>query len=313
MKLWILVAVCCNLLTVLPAMAAEFVNIATGSTGGTYYPVGSTMANIWREGIPGLKASAQSTGGTVNNLQLLAMEEAEVCISDGLYYDAYKGLGKYTGQPHTFLRGMVVLYPDLVHFMVAKGSGIQSIRDLKGKRVAVGPVGGSVPLMAEVILRAGGLDMRKDIRPEYLGHAETAAAFADKHIDAAFAMGSQGIASVLEMTTLGTAEIRDLDADIITAVSAAAPYVTPYTLAPGSYQTQNNPIQTLSVPNIVAVHEKLSSDLVYTMVRLLFERKADLVAVAAAMKDMKAEDVEKIRIPIHPGAERYYRERGLIR
>ncbi len=313
MKQWVVVAVCYSLLTAFPAIGAEFINIATGSTGGTYYPVGSTMANIWREGIPGLKASAQSTGGTVNNLQLLTMGEAEVCISDGLYYDAYKGLGNYAGQPHTFLRGMVVLYPDLVHFMVARGSGITSIRDLRGKRVAVGPVGGSVPLMAEAILRAGGLDMRKDIRPEYLGHAETAAAFADKHIDAAFAMGSQGIASVLEMTTLGTAEIRSLDADIITAVSAAAPYATPYTLPPESYQAQSDPIQTLSVPNILAVHEKLSPDLVYTMTRLLFERKADLVAVAAAMKEMKAEDVGNIKIPIHPGAERYYREQGLIR
>lgn len=307
-----MIVLCYIVLTAFPARAAEFISVATGTIGGTYYPIGSTMANIWREGISGIKANAQSTGGTVNNIQLLATGEAEACISDGMYYDAYKGLENYAGQPHPFLRGAVVLYSDLVHFMVARGSGIKSIRDLKGKRVAVGPVGGSVPLVTEAILRAGGLNMRKDIKPEYLGYAETAAAFADKHIDAAIALGSRGIANVVEMTTLGTAEIVSLDADIIKSVSDSAPYFNPHTLPAGSYKKQDSPIETLSIPNILAVHEKLSPDLVYAMTKLLFEHKADLVAVAAAMEDMKAEYIGHIKIPLHPGAERYYREQGSI-
>lgn len=292
--------------------AAEFINIATGSTGGTYYPVGATMANIWRENISGAKAGAQSSGGTVNNIQLLEAGEAEAGIIDGMYYDAYHGLGNYVGRPHPFLRGIAVLYPDVVHFVVAKGSGITSIKDLKGKRVSVGPVGGSVPLMAQAILAAAGLDMRKDLRPEYLGHAETTAAFADKHIDAAIAIGSQGIASVVELTTLGTAYLLPLDDDIIRAVSMAAPYLTPYTIPAGSYKGQTMPLASLSIPNIVAVHEKLSPELVYAMTKLLFTHKADLVAVAAAMQDMLPENARQIKIPLHPGAEKYYKELGLM-
>lgn len=306
-----LLALCC-LLTLPAAAFAEFINIATGSTGGTYYPVGATMANIWRDNIPGAKASAQSTGGTISNIQLMQAGEAEACICDGMYYDAYHGLGNYAGRAHPFLRGIAVLYPDVVHFVVAKGSGIKAIADLKGKRVGVGAVGGSVPLMAQAILAAAGLDMRKDIRPEYLGHAETTAAFADKHIDAAIAVGSQGIASVVEMTTLGTAEVLPLGADIISAVCASAPYFTPYAIPGGSYRGQDNTLLTLSIPNIVAVHEKLPLDMVYNMTRLLFEHKADLVAVAASMESMKAENIAQIKIPLHPGAENYYREQGIL-
>lgn len=310
-KKCMLLFVCC--LLAIPAIAlAEFINIATGSTGGTYYPVGATMANIWRDNIPGAKASAQSTGGTVNNIQLLRAGEAEACICDGMYYDAYHGMGSYAGRAHPFLRGIAVLYPDVVHFVVAKDSDIKTVADLKGKRVGVGPVGGSVPLLAQAILAAAGLDMRKDIRPEYLGHAETTAAFADKHIDAAIAVGSLGIASVVEMTTLGTAKILPLDADIITTVCASAPYFTPYAIPSSSYKGQDEALSTLSIPNIVAVHEKLSPDLVYHMTRLLFEHKADLVAVAASMEAMKAENVAQIKIPLHPGAERYYREQGIL-
>ena len=125
------------------AMAVQFVNVATGPTGGTYYPVGSAMSKIWTDNIEGVKASAQSTGGTMNNIQLLADGEAEAAFADGLYYDAYNELKNYEGKPQTFLRAAVPLYPEAIHLLVARDSGIKSLQDLKGKKVAVGAVGGS--------------------------------------------------------------------------------------------------------------------------------------------------------------------------
>lgn len=139
-----LVAVLALTAAALPAAAAQFVNIGTGPTGGTYYPVGAGIAKIWNSGITDMMANAQSSGGTRNNIQLMENGEAQVIFADGLYYDAYNGRDSYKGTPKKFMRAMAPLYPEAIHVVVRKGSGIKSIADLKGRRVSVGAVGGSV-------------------------------------------------------------------------------------------------------------------------------------------------------------------------
>jgi TRAP transporter TAXI family solute receptor len=295
------------------AEAADFVNIATGPTGGTYYPVGAAMAAIWTDHIEGVKASAQSTGGTMNNIQLLADGEAEAAFADGLYFDAYNGHKNYEGKPQTFLRSMVSLYPEAIHLLVAKGSGIKSLRDLKGKRVSVGAVGGSTMLTAYQLFRLAGLDPQKDVISENLGHSDTVAAFSDKRIDASVTIGAIGIASVVETTTLDTVEILDIPEDIVAKICEETPYFAPLTLEAGTYKGQNKPVKTFSSPNILAVHEKVDAELVYNMTKTLFENKAVLVAVSARMEAMTPGAISTVRIPLHPGAEKYYRELGLIR
>lgn len=293
--------------------ATQFVNIATGPTGGTYYPVGAAMAKIWTDNIPGVKANAQSTGGTYNNISLLNSGEAEACFADGLYYDAYNGKGRFDGKPQSFLRGIVVLYPEVIHIVVAKDSGINTFADLKGKRVSFGAVGGSVTATSENIFRAAGFDLKKDLKVENLGHADSIAAFADKRIDDAVTMGAIGIASVVEPTTVGTVKIISLPKEAIDAVRAKTPYFSEAVIKAGTYKGQDKDIVTLSSPNIIAVHEKLGDDLVYNMTRQLLTHKGDLQAVAAVMKAMQAESVDQIKIPLHPGAAKYYKELGLIK
>ena len=307
----ILVAVMVLGLTPL-AQAADFYNIATGPTGGTYYPVGAAMAKIWTDNIDGVKASAQSTGGTVNNIQLLSSGDAELCFADGLYFDAFHGNAKYKGTPQDFLRGMVALYPEVIHIVVAKDSGIKSFADLKGKRVSVGAVGGSVTITAQNLFAAAGMDMEKDIVVEHLGHADANAAFADKRIDAAINVGTIGISSVTEPTTIGTVYLIDIDPEIVAKMCASTPYFTPFTIAAGTYKGQDKDITTFSSPNIIAVKESVNADVVYAMTKSLFEHKADLVAVKATMNAMAPEAVSQIKIPLHPGAEKYYKELGLI-
>ena len=300
-------------LLVSPAPATQFLNIATGPTGGTYYPVGAAMAKIWTDNIEGVKANAQSTGGTFNNISLLGSGEAEACFADGLYYDAYNGKGRFEGQPQTFMRGVVVLYPEFIHMVVAKDSGINSFADLKGKRVSFGAVGGSVTATSESLFRAAGLDPEKDLKIEYLGHADSVAAFADKRIDAAVTMGAIGISSVVEPTTVGTVKIISIPADVIKAMCAKTPYFSPAVIKAGTYKGQEEDIATFSSPNIIAVHEKLDDGLVYEMTKQLLTHGSDLEAVAAVMKAMRAESVDQIRIPLHPGAERYYKELGILK
>lgn len=300
------------LLSATSAMAVQFVNVATGPTGGTYYPVGSAMAKIWTDHMKGIKASAQSTGGTMNNIQLLADEEAEAAFADGLYYDAYNGLESYKGKPQAFLRAAVPLYPEAIHLLVARDSGIETLQDLKGKRVSVGAVGGSTMLTAFHLLRLAGLDPEKDIVPENLGHADTVAAFADKRIDASVTIGAIGIASAVETTTVGTASLISIPQAIVGKICEETPYFSPITIPAGTYKNQPGPIETFSSPNILAVHARLDDDLVYGMTKALFEHKEGLVAVSARMSAMNPESVAQIKIPLHPGALRYYKEMGIL-
>lgn len=295
------------------ASAAEFLNIATGPTGGTYYPVGAAMAKIWTDNIKDLKASAQSTGGTFNNIGLMDQGEAEAAFADGLYYDAYFGKGRYEGKPQKFLRGMVVIYPEIIQLVVSTKSNVDKFEDLKGKRISFGSVGGSVTATSESIFRAGGFDPAKDIKVEYLGHADATAAFADRRIDAAINMGALGISSVTEPTTTGTVKLISLPEDVIKKMCEERPYFSPAVIPAGTYKGQTEPIHTFQSPNIIAVSDKLGDDLVYNMTKQLFEHKQDLVNVAKVMQAMKADEISQIKIPLHPGAERYYREIGILK
>lgn len=290
-----------------------FINIATGPTGGTYYPVGTAMAKIWTDQLPGVKATAQSTGGTRNNIQLLGDGDAEAGFADGLSYDAFNGLQTYEGQPQPFLRTAVPLYPEVIHILAAKDSGIKTLEDLKGKRVSIGAVGGSVAATTAVLLKAVGLDIEKDIKAEYLGHADAVTGFQDRRIDAAVIVGALGISSAVESTTLGLVDIIPIPAEVVSAVIKDVPYFAPYSIPKDSYKGQASDVSTFSSPNILAVHEKLPDDLVYGLTKSLFDNKADLVAVAKSMNGMRAEDIANVKIPLHPGAERYYKELGIIK
>ncbi len=296
----------------LPACAAQFVNIGTGPTGGTYYPVGAGIAKIWNDNISDMRASAQSTGGTRNNIQLMERGEAQVIFADGLHYDAYNGRDSYKNTPKTFMRAMVPLYPEAVHIVARKGSGIKSIADLKGKRVSVGAVGGSVELTSDSLFKNAGLDPA-DIKKDYLGHSESVAALQDKQIDAAITVGAIGISSVVEPMTLGIVELIDVPEAVVKKMIETTPYFAPLTIPAGSYKGQTRDVNTFSSPNILAVNESLDEKTVYEMTKALFQHKNDLVVISARMASMDPKYVKDIKIPLHPGAMKYYREIGLIK
>ncbi len=309
---WILALSCLVLMAGQGFAATRFLSIGTGPVGGTYYPVGATMAKIWTDRVPDLKATAQSTGGTRNNIQLMGKGEAEVIFADGLYYDAYNGRGHYKDNPQTFLRALVPLYPEAVHILIAKGSKIRTLQDLKGKRVSVGAVGGSVSLTANQVFRAVGINPAKDITLFNLGHAESVQAFSNRQIDAAFTVGAIGIASVVEPTTLGLVDFLDVPDGVVQRLMAETPYYAPLTIPAGSYKGQDKPVKTFSSPNILAVDKKLDAALAYRLTKELFAHKPELVAVSARMSALSPEGVAAIRIPLHVGARRYFEEIGVL-
>lgn len=295
------------------AFADTFINISTGPTGGTYYPVGSGIAKIWTDHMPGIKSTAQASGGTRNNIQLMEKGNAEVIFADGLYYDAYNGLASYKGEPKKFMRALVPLYPEAVHIVVLKESGIKTIRDLKGKRVSVGAVGGSVTLTAEALFKFAGLDPEKDVKREYLGHSESVSALMDKQIDAAITVGAIGIASVVEPMTLGIVNLIDVPDDLVAKMIKQTPYFAKMTIPAGSYKGQTKPIHTFSSPNILAVNKNVDEKTAYLMTKTLFENKGYLVTISARMAAMNPSNVKDIRIPLHQGAAKYYKEKGILK
>ena len=290
------------------ASAVTFINIATGSTGGAYYPLGAAMAKIWNDNIEGIKASAQSTGGTVNNIQLMGSGEAETGFMDGLYYYAYLGKDKFEGNPQDYIRALVPLYPEPTQLMIAKGSGIKTLHDFKGKRVSIGAVASGTEVTARQLLRLAGIDPDKDIQAENLGVGDTATAFSDKRIDAAVMVGSLGMAGVVEAATLGVVEFIDVPDNIRDKVIAETPYWVPFTIPANFYSNQPNEVKTYASWNILAIHKNVDGDLAYQMTKALFEHKDDLLAVRAMMETMKPENIQYILIPMHYGARRYYDE-----
>lgn len=299
-------------MTAASASAAQFINIGTGPTGGTYYPVGAGIAKIWNKAIPDMKASAQASGGTRNNIQLMEKDEAQVIFADGLYFDAYKGRDSYKDSPKTFMRAMVPLYPEAIHIVVLKGSGIKTLKDLAGKRVSVGAVGGSVELTADNLFKNAGIDAAS-IKKEHLGHSESVSAFRDKQIDAAITVGALGIASVVEPMTLGIVELIDVPAPVVKKMIAQTPYFAPLTIPAETYKGQTKEVHTFSSPNILAVDKKVDDKTVYEMTKSLFANKKDLEVISARMSAMDPKSVKNIRIPLHPGALKYYKEIGVIK
>lgn len=309
-KLFVII---CGLSIASICYASTFVNMGTASVSGIYYPVGAAMCKIWNDNIPGIKANVQATGGTVQNLQLIGRGDAELIFTDGSVYDAYNGKEKYEGQAQKYLRGLVPVYAEPVNFMVAKNSGITNIADLKGKAVAVGAVGSGSEAIAFETLRAAGLDPREDIEAHNLAHSEAARAFGDNQIQAAIIAGPVGMAGIVEATTMGLIDLMPISDEIISKINNKFPYYTEFIIPANSYKGQAQPIKSFASWNIVTVHEKLNTDLVYNMTKLLFENKADLVNVSPRLAEMDVANIANITIPLHHGAEKYYKEVGAIK
>jgi uncharacterized protein len=288
-----------------------FVTISTGTTGGSYYPLGGTMAKIWTDHIPNVQSSVQSTGGTIQNIQLMADGQTEVGFTDTKYVSAYAGKGDWEGNPQTWMRGMVPLYPEPTNIVVAKGSGITSLADLKGKRVSIGAVGSGTEATSREILAVLGIDADSDITAYMLGTGDTASAFQDRQIDAAILVGSLGMSSIIELTSLDLVNFLDVPDDIFEAVFDVNNTWIRFDIPANYYQNQPNPVKTYAGFNIISVHENVPEDLVYEMTKLLFENKEELVEVRSTMESMSFENVHHISLPIHPGSARYYEENGV--
>lgn len=310
-----LIAACAVL--ALPATAAEQVNlsIGTGGTGGVYYPLGGGIANVLSKHVPGMQATAEVTGGSVDNLKLVATGKPYLAMSMAdVGQDALRGEGKFKGGKVP-LRTLMILYTNHMHVVTVEGMGVNSIKDLKGKRVSTGSPGSATEVMAFRIIEAAGLDPNKDMTRERLGVAESVNAIKDKKIEAFFWVGGLPTAAVTDLAATPGTKVKLIDtAQYVKAMNKKhGNLYLEDTIPAKTYAGQTTANKQASVANILVAHEKMSNETAYNIVKTIFDRKADLVAVHKSAEEFKLETQKASGspVPYHPGAVKYYQEKGV--
>jgi hypothetical protein len=293
-----------------PVLAQQQLSIATGGTGGVYYPMGGGLAEVINNHIEGYAATAEVTGASVENMGLIATGDADLALGlADTVAQAYSGTGRFEGQQLPMIRGLASMYANMVQIVTLDGSGISSLADLRGKRVSVGAPGSGTEINAAAILSANGISY-DDIEEQRLNFNETADALANGDIDAGFWSVGAPTSSILNLATTQSIMMLALSDAEMTAAQEAEPLFARTTLAAGTYEGVGD-TAVLGVPNVLAVSSEMSDEVAYQITRAMFENIADLRAVHPAANQTTVEfTLSATPVPLHPGAIRYYEEIG---
>jgi TRAP transporter TAXI family solute receptor len=294
--------------------AAEFVNVLTGGTSGVYYPLGVSLSQIYGKAMPGAKVSVQATKASAENLNLLQAGRGEIAFTLGdALSDAWKGdeeAGFKT--PLKKLRGVAGIYPNYIQIVAAADSGIRTLADLKGKRISVGAPKSGTELNARAVLKAAGLTYKDFSKVEYLPFGESVELMKNRQLDVTLQSAGLGVASLRDLATAVKIVVVSVPADVVAKVGD--PAYQPGVIPAKTYEGQNEDIATVAIQNFLVTHEGVSTETVYNMTKSMFDNLDQMVAAHAAAKVIKKEDGPKnMPLPLHPGAEKYYREAGLIK
>ena len=297
------------------AQQAKQLSIATGGTGGVYYPLGGGFASIIGKNIPDTTATAEVTGGSVANLQLIGSGKADIAFAQvDASWDAINGTDKFTSGKLP-IQSLVVMYPNHMHVVTIDGTGITKIEDLKGKRVSTGSPGSATEVFAFRVIEAAGLDKDKDMKRERLGVAESVNAIKDKKIDAFFWVGGLPTAAVTDLAATPNTKIKILDiAQNVGKMNAKYGAIYSATVIPkATYNGMEADAQNVAVWNIMAVNASMSDDLAYQLTKMMLEKRDDLALVHKEALNIKVENQTKAKsgIPFHPGALKYFAEKGI--
>jgi TRAP transporter TAXI family solute receptor len=291
------------------------ISIATGGTGGVYYPLGGGLANVLSKTIPGLQATAEVTGGSVDNLKLINSGQSELAfVMADAALDALNGEDKFKGSKVP-VRTLMVLYPNQMHVVTIEGTGIDKLADLKGKRVSTGSPGSATEVMAFRVIEAAGLDKDKDMKRERLGVAESVNAIKDRKIDAFFWVGGLPTAAVTDLAATPGVKMKMIDhSEVVDKMNAKyGKLYTASVIKAGVYPSQDKDNKNTVVWNILVANANMPDEMAYKVVKTMIEKKADLVAVHQEAKSFSLENQIKSNssVPWHPGAVKYFAEQGV--
>ncbi|MCO5100049.1 MAG: TAXI family TRAP transporter solute-binding subunit [Burkholderiaceae bacterium] len=292
----------------------QFINVLTGGTSGIYYPLGVSLTQIYGKAIPTAKATVQSTKASAENLNLLQAGRGEIALTLGDALSlAWKGdadAGFKT--PLNKLRGVSATYSNYIQIVASADSGIKTMADLKGKRISVGAPKSGTELNARSILKAAGLTYGDFAKVEYLPFGESVELIKNRQLDVTLQSAGLGVASIRDLATSVNIVVVPIPADVVAKVGDAA-YQSAMIPA-NTYQGQAADVPTAAIANFLVTHEGVSEELGYKMTKALFENLDQMVSAHAAAKQISLQNATKgMPVPLHPGAEKYYREKGVLK
>jgi TRAP transporter TAXI family solute receptor len=297
----------------LPALAADqFLNILTGGTSGVYYPLGNALSSIYGKTLPGARVTVQATKASVENLNLLQAGRGELAFTLGdSLTQAWEGVEEAGYKtPLKKLRTMAAIYPNYIQIVATADSGIKTLADLKGKRVSVGAPKSGTELNARAVFKAAGLAY-DDMKVQYLPFGESVELMKNKQLDATLQSAGLGVASLRDLATGDNIVIVPVSAEVIAKTGDSA-YIASVVPA-NTYRGQTADVPTAAVRNFLVTHEGVPADLVYGMTKSMFANMPDMLAAHSAAREIDPAIAAKSPIPLHPGAEKYYREAGLLK
>ncbi len=294
--------------------AVKFISIATGGTGGTYYFIGGGMGKIIEKYVPDMKVSVESTAASTENCRLVAAKKVKFAIvmPDSAYF-AYNGGREFGDKKYPNIRGVMAGHTSTMHFIVRSKSGIKSLADLRGKKVALSAPGSPSAYIAEAALEAYGLT-KKDYKPTLLTYAEQADALRDDTIDMACIFAGVPASAALDISTTHDVTFLSVGKEEIKNVVKKHPYWTAGMIKGGTYKGQTADIATLNSPAMLITSDDVEADVVYAVAKAIMEHTPELKAVhpQGAEWDL-ADAAEGVAIPFHPGAAKYLTEKVIIK
>ena len=288
----------------------KFLNIGTGGTAGTYYPIGGAMAEILNKEIPGMSASAQSTGASVANVNMLGDGTIDLAtVQNDIAYYAAHGTEMFVDKKVDGLKGVASLYPETCQFVTLKSSGIKSLSELKGKRIAVGAVGSGVEANVRQILAAYGISY-DDIDAQYLSFAEGASALKDGNVDVAVLTAGYPTASVQDIAAQNPVRLLPVEDKIADDLIAQYPFYTKTVIPAGTYAGFDEAVPSVAVMAMLVAGPTVNEELGYKVTKAIFSHLDRLQAAHAVGKQITRDSVKAgMSLPMHAGAEKYFNEK----
>lgn len=288
--------------------------LATGGTSGTYYPYGGAMAQIFNTKIQDMNVTAQSTGASSENLRLVGKDEADLAIVQNDVMDyAYNGTKLFQGQQIKGISTIATLYREVVQIAVNPDMKINTVADMKGKKISVGDAGSGVEANAMQILAAAGLTF-DDLKASHLSFKESGNAYQDKQLDGFFVTAGIPNAAIQEITALQKIKMLSLDAATVDKLVKEYPFYTPYVIKKETYKGMTSDAQTVAVKATLIARDDLDETVVYNLTKALFENRDELAKAHAKGVELDInEAVKGVSVPLHPGAKRYYVEKGILK
>jgi TRAP transporter TAXI family solute receptor len=295
------------------ANAQSFINVLTGGTSGVYYPLGVAIGKIYSDKIPNVKTQVQATKASVENLILLQQGRGEIAFTLGDSLKAAWEGDEEAGFKSKLdkLRTIGAIYPNYIQIVATAESGIKTLADLKGKSLSVGAPKSGTELNSRAILAAAGMNYKDLGKVEYLPFAESVDLMKNRQLNATLQSAGLGVASLKDLSTSASINVVSVPKEIVEKIGP--PFVA-VTIPANTYTGQDKDVPTAAVVNYLVTSSAVSDDLAYQMTKLIYESLPELANAHAAGKEIKLETAATgSPVPLHPGAIRYYKEKGLIK